>query len=241
MKLFNALRFKMLEGKRLKNYLFYAIGEIVLVAVGILIAVSINDYKQAKASDLRLENYLKVYQKDLEQDTLVVGQVLKFIDDRKEFFKIFLSDTVSFKTYELHPQGYGLTISHAPFKLQKKGIGLLENYVNDSSIEQDTLISNIIANHSIYDNLLSTSQKRISDDIDNNMIYLKTEQPWIADLLLGQLDHPDMMPFYLSQNYKALLAVHSNLVYGNLEPQLKALQAYNIETLKQLNKRLEKK
>jgi hypothetical protein len=240
MKLFNGLRFKMIEGKGLKNYLLYAIGEIVLVVIGILVAVAINDYKEKKASEVRLGNYLSIYKQDLEVDTLVVGRVLRFVEDRKEYFKLFLSDTVSAKTYKENPQGYGLTLSYSPFKLQQKGIGLLENYVNDSEIEQDTLVSSILANHRLYDNLVAASIQRISDDIDNNMSYLKHEQPWIGDLLMGQLDHPDIIPYYLSQNYKAQLAIHSNLVYGNLEPQLKALQTHNIETLDRLHERLEK-
>ncbi|OZV68488.1 hypothetical protein [Winogradskyella aurantia] len=243
MKLYNKLRFKMIEGRRLRNYLFYALGEIILVAIGILIAVAINDYQEQKAAEIQLENYLSVYKQDLEIDSTVVGQTLNFIDTRKPFFKLFLSDTVTAKTYQDNPQGYGLTLSYSPLQLQQKGISLLENYVNDSDseIEQDTLVSNILAMHRYYDNLITTSIKRISDDIDNNMMYLKMEQPWIADLLLGKLDDPDIMPFYLSEQYKAQLAIHSTLVFSNLEPQLKALQNYNIETITQLNERLKKR
>jgi hypothetical protein len=241
MSIFNRTRKVLISKKKNSNYLIYGFGEIILVVIGILVAVAINDYKEKKASEIRLESYLKVYQQDLEKDTIVVGQVLKFVENRKEFFKLFLSDTVTAKTYRDSPQGYGLVLSYSPFQLQQKGIGLLEHYVNDSEIEQDTLVSDILANHRIYDNLISATMKRISDDIDHNMSYLKEEQPWIADLLLGQLDHPDMMPYYLSEEHKARLAIHNTLIYGNLEPQLKALQTYNKETINELNKRLKKK
>lgn len=72
------------------------------------------------------------------------------------------------------------------------------------------------------------------------MSYLKEEQPWIADLLLERMDHPDMMPYYLSKKHKARLAIHNTLIYGNLEPQVKALQTYNKETITKLSKRLQK-
>jgi hypothetical protein len=219
----------------------YGLGEIILVVIGILVAVNINNYNEKKASETRLETYLKVYKQDLEIDTLVVGQVLKFVDNRREHFKIFLSDTVSAKTYQDNPQGYGLTLSYSPFNLQQKGIGLLENYVNTNEIEQDSLITDILASHRIFENLVSTSIDRIAQDIDNNMSYFKKDQPWIADLLLGKINNPDMMPYLLSQNYKARLAIHSTLVYGNLEPQLKALQDFNKETLRKLNERFKKK
>lgn len=240
MPIFNIKRKAMISKKRIVKYLLYGLGEIILVVIGILVAVAINDYKEKKASEVRLDSYLKVYQQDLETDTIVVGQVLKFIEQRKDFFKLFLSDTVSAKTYKDHPEGYGLILSYSPFKLQQKGIGLLENYVNDSDLEQDTLVSNIIANHRNYDNLISTSISRISDDIDQNMTYLKEEQPWIADLLLGQLDHPEMLPYYLGDKHKARLAIHNMLIYGNLEPQLKALQSHNKATINEIKNRLNK-
>ncbi|WP_323788909.1 DUF6090 family protein [Psychroserpens sp.] len=231
----------MISKKSISKYLLYGIGEVILVVIGILIAVNINNFNEKKASENRLKTYLKVYKQDLEIDTLVVGQVLKYVDDRKKHFQRFLSPTVTAKTYEEDPQGYGLTLSYSPFKLQQKGIGLLENYVNDTEIEQDTLISGILANHRIFENLLLESLNRIGEDIDNNMSYLKENQPWIANLLLGDLSHPDMLPYYLSQNYRARLAVHNTLIYGNLEPQLKALQDFNKISISKLSERLDKK
>jgi len=241
MSIFNKNRKSLISKKSITKYLLYGIGEIILVVVGILIAVNINDYYEQKASEKRLEAYLEVYKQDLEIDTTVVGQVLKYVDNKKDHFQLFLNDTVSAKAYKENPQGYGLTLSYFPFKLQQKGIGLLENYVNDTEINQDTLITNILANHRIYENFINTSVERIGEDIDTNMDYLKEEQPWIANLLLGQFNHPDMIPYFLSENYRARLAVHSGLVYGNFEPQLKAIQAFYKATITQLNERLEKK
>jgi len=143
MGIFNNKRMGLLSKKGVYKYVMYGIGEIILVVIGILIAVSINNQKQERDAQKKLRSYLQVYQQDLVQDTLVVGQVLKYIDDRKKYFKIFLSDTVTAKTYQDNKQGYGLTLSYSPFKLQKKGINLLENYVDDNKTEQDSLITRI--------------------------------------------------------------------------------------------------
>lgn len=132
MGIFNKNRKSLINKKSFTRYILYGIGEIVLVVIGILIAVNINNFKEKKDSEVKLKTYLKIYKKDLEIDTLVVGQVLKYIDDRREHFKLFLSDTVSTKTYDDNKQGYGLILSYFPFNLQQKGIGLLENYVNDT-------------------------------------------------------------------------------------------------------------
>jgi len=240
MAIFNKNRKTLITKKSITRYVLYGVGEIILVVIGILIAVNINDFNEKKASENRLETYLKVYKQDLEIDTLIVGQALKYVGDRKEVFQMFLSDTVSAESYRKNLNGYGLILSYSPLRLQKKGISLLENYVNDAEVEPDTLISNIIASHRIFENLIDTSLENISDDIHNNMTYLKENEPWIADLLQGKLDDPDMMSYLLSDSYRARLAVHFVLVYGNLEPQLNALQTFNKETINQLNERLKK-
>lgn len=228
-----------LSKKNISRYLLYGIGEIILVVIGILIAVSINNRNQKQATEKKLSSYLQVYQQDLKQDTLMVNTILKnYIDKRKESFKIFLSDTVTANTFKLHPEGYGLILSYSPYRLQQKGFSLLEDYVNDNKSEQDSLISRIVTNHRLFEDAINNSNDRIGDDIDNNMLYFKENHPWIADLLLGKLDNPDMMPYYLSDTHRARLAVHSTLVFGNLELQLKAFQKESKQTLEMINKRL---
>jgi hypothetical protein len=241
MSIFNKKRMGFVSKKGLYKYILYGLGEIILVVIGILIAVSINNRNERKASENRLKTYLQVYHQDVVQDTTVIGFVLKNLDERKEFFKLFLSDTVTSQDYIIKPQGYGLVLSYSPFKLQQKGANLLERFVDDSEKEQDTLISQILASHSAFDNLLSETNKRIGDDIDDNMNFLKNNQPWIADLLLGKTDHPDMMTYYLSDTYRARLAIHSTLVYGNLEPGLKAMRKSYQETLVLIEQRLQTK
>ena len=115
MSIFNKNRKALISNKNFVNYILYGLGEIILVVIGILIAVNINNYNENKASEDRLETYLQVYKKDLEIDTLVVGQVLKFVADKKDNFELFLSDSVSAKTYKENPQGYGLVLSYSPF------------------------------------------------------------------------------------------------------------------------------
>lgn len=58
MKFFRNIRAKLIQEERLKKYLLYALGEIVLVVIGILIAVQINEEVQkSKAKKAEIENY----------------------------------------------------------------------------------------------------------------------------------------------------------------------------------------
>lgn len=65
-RIFNSIRQRLLKENRLTRYLVYAIGEIVLVVIGILIALQINynnnDLRKARAREV---NYLENIKTDL--------------------------------------------------------------------------------------------------------------------------------------------------------------------------------
>ena len=67
----------MLTENKFSKYLLYAIGEIVLVVVGILIALSINNWNENKKSkNLAQENYLNLLT-SLEQDSITVQKTIE--------------------------------------------------------------------------------------------------------------------------------------------------------------------
>jgi len=72
-KLFNNIRKKLINDKpsttRTVNYLKYAIGEIVLVVIGILIALSINNWNETRKQHLTDIEFLKSLKTDLSLDT----------------------------------------------------------------------------------------------------------------------------------------------------------------------------
>ena len=70
-KLFRKVRQRLLTENRFSKYLLYAIGEIILVVIGILIALSINDWNQdlknRKQESQILTQLLSEYNSNLEQ------------------------------------------------------------------------------------------------------------------------------------------------------------------------------
>jgi hypothetical protein len=74
---FRKIRRKIADDNKPLKYMRYAIGEIVLVVIGILIALSINNWNEKKKT-IRLEKqYLERLELDLVQDTLYFNRRLK--------------------------------------------------------------------------------------------------------------------------------------------------------------------
>ncbi len=67
-KLFRTIRKKLLREGKVTNYLKYAIGEIVLVVIGILIALSINNWNENHKSEKEARFQLSKLRANLKQD-----------------------------------------------------------------------------------------------------------------------------------------------------------------------------
>jgi len=64
------------------NYLKYAVGEIVLVVIGILIALQINNWNENRILLLKGQNYIGEIYKDLEKDVKVLTEVINRLKDQ---------------------------------------------------------------------------------------------------------------------------------------------------------------
>ena len=80
--LLRTIRRKMLGNNKVTTYLLYAIGEIVLVVVGILIAVSIDDWKQDRANHIIEQNFYSTIQQELDRDQAKYQEQITFYTNR---------------------------------------------------------------------------------------------------------------------------------------------------------------
>ena len=74
---FRKIRKKMADDNRPLKYMRYAIGEIVLVVVGILIALQINNWNEDRKGKLELEVYQKRLIEDLVKDTIALHNFIE--------------------------------------------------------------------------------------------------------------------------------------------------------------------
>lgn len=64
-----------MDGGNLRRYLIYAIGEIVLVVIGILIALQINNWNELQKNKALTKTYLKAMVEDLNDDITVLKRM----------------------------------------------------------------------------------------------------------------------------------------------------------------------
>ena len=76
-KFFRKIRYDLMEKNKTGKYLKYAIGEIVLVVIGILIALSINNWNEKRKDNKISEEYLVGITNDIKKDLEQIDNILK--------------------------------------------------------------------------------------------------------------------------------------------------------------------
>lgn len=100
-KFFRKIRQKLLTENKFSKYLLYAIGEIVLVVIGILIALSINNWNEKKKGKEVLNQYLSSLKENIKEDIHVLDTLIKrrelIVNRSKKEQLNFLNKSYSFE------------------------------------------------------------------------------------------------------------------------------------------------
>lgn len=81
----------MLTDNKFSKYLIYAIGEIVLVVIGILIALQINNWNEDKKTQNKVDTFLNSLKSDLSNDLSTINTIIKVQEDRLKVLNKLIS------------------------------------------------------------------------------------------------------------------------------------------------------
>ena len=81
LKFLRKIRYQLLNKKKFNKYILYAIGEILLVVVGILIAVSIGEWRENSKKEKQLIAYYQGLSFDLKQDKSRLEELIVLFDN----------------------------------------------------------------------------------------------------------------------------------------------------------------
>ncbi len=84
-KFFRKIRQKLLSENKFSKYLLYAIGEIILVVIGILIALSINNYNDIQKTNKTEKHLLKSLQSEFQNNLVMFDSVFKHHINKEEY------------------------------------------------------------------------------------------------------------------------------------------------------------
>jgi uncharacterized membrane protein YgaE (UPF0421/DUF939 family) len=180
---FRRIRQKLLSQNKVSQYFFYAIGEILLVVIGILIALNINNANEKRKNQEKITTILKEIQTDLLTD---ITESVRLFERFKRSDSI--QDIILNNKYTVEDYKYGKTefieLYYDSHEVQTNGYDNLMRNIDNVSEERRTLLKDLKNLYVVNKSYLDASNKRIQKTVyDNIDSYYR--QKWSQQLNLG--------------------------------------------------------
>ncbi|MCA6075022.1 DUF6090 family protein [Fulvivirga sedimenti] len=91
-KFFNRIRQKLVTESKFSKYLLYAFGEIILVVIGILIALSINTWNETRKQNIAEHEFIEGIKNDLAQDKEYIKYIIQLAQDKDSVYSVLSKD-----------------------------------------------------------------------------------------------------------------------------------------------------
>ena len=182
-KFFRKIRHKLLSENKLSKYLLYAIGEIVLVVIGILIALQINNANELRKQNETLNSIFRIVKDDLNSDLKEMNEFIEYYERvRKPIFDTLLSAKPTFEDMKENRK-YSLVFrGYEDIDVNTRGYDLLKNQPTVAQINSSltSKISEFYDDHLIE---IQIAQLEFSNEFRDNNLKWKTYD-WNADFLI---------------------------------------------------------
>jgi len=212
-KFFRKIRYNLIEQNKTGKYFKYAIGEIILVVIGILIALSINNWNEEKKTQQRIVSFLIEIQNNLDNDILKANSIIDNYIIKDSLLRNIRQNKVLYKDFTQDQDYIHFTYEYENFVGQTKGFdGLVKNIDNipkKYSNIMKALNEIFITNKALLDNY----SKRFESIVNANLDDLKTKD-WVLNYWDWQTNKV-MIDYFQSERYK-IEAIHYHEAYEKM-------------------------
>ena len=133
---FRKIRYRLAEDNQFFKYSRYAIGEIVLVVVGILIALQINTWNEERKAQSKTNAYLLMLRDEIQTNLELLDRSKTMAEEHRDYnlntLQVFNSDSA--RTIDLDTF-YALTVYKGPFGKMELVRSSFDDLINSGTLE----------------------------------------------------------------------------------------------------------
>ncbi len=208
----------MLTENKFSKYLIYAIGEIILVVIGILIALYINNLNTEKQDSIALNGYLNNISENIKSDQINLKKITAFRDSSVIGSKYFMK-MIEQESKEQYTTYFSKYFKFNPwldesFQSNQSGFEALKNSGYLNKIQQTDLETELYKYYSLVQKIkdeeqsLNNFMEEMEYDMYKNNVVQKTK-PIIRKLFRKIETEKDIAELHKILNYPAFVGSHS--------------------------------
>ncbi len=197
MKLFNKSRFKMLQGKRLSNYIVYALGEIILVVIGILIALWINNWNKEQQIATANNDLQEKVLAQLDRDINAIEDFSKELNILDQYFLKLLKRAHDSTLVNENKMISAVLFDVKDLGLSKQSVNWIDAAQLDNSKASEMLV-NVSQMYKLYFKNIDDIETFIYKKTTSNLEYLEATQSWYTALITDLNCNADCSDYLLN-------------------------------------------
>lgn len=199
--LFRRIRQRLIESGSVTKYLIYAIGEILLVVIGILIALQVNNWNEERKSSVQAQNILRQIQADLEIDVEQADYIHRRYVFADSLNKRVAAGTLSEEDYS-NSDGDESSVFfnywYADFVISTISYERLKNLTDDLDSGFKELSRQLDELYVERRNNIEVYNQRIRNTVYENIDYLADNKVWYYKWDAAGVWTDEMAAFYLN-------------------------------------------
>ncbi|MBO6516997.1 MAG: hypothetical protein JJ975_10655 [Bacteroidia bacterium] len=173
--------------KTVGKYLRYSFGELILLVVGILLALQINNYNDNRKSKGELRTILTIVRNDLSSNLKDADFLIKNYETEMSLLNKMLDSATVDSIIDHCPRCFSLNTSFADLVLNQRGLELLKQYKSQHSVSSDSLILFIDALYTDMTKYNKTMVDLINVDVLDNLKFYRDNFDWFEKFLEGDV------------------------------------------------------
>lgn len=200
--LFRKIRQKLAAENKAAKYMRYAIGEIMLVVIGILIALQINIWNDRRVKKTEISKVYVSIMEEMENDILLLDDYLPIFNWKNATLKKIVREDISMEEWTNNDSLFRSFYSFPDFEISKQRFELLKNKIatDDKTKSLNKRISDFYHKHAVNLNMKS---KEASISFNRNISYWEENEEWLSNA-------------YVDRNYSELGAyARGNPIFRN--------------------------
>jgi len=193
-KLFRKTRKRLLAENKFSRYLIYAVGEIILVVIGILIALKVNNYNIQELNNEKFETIFHEVNENIIADIKSVELAINYYNTKDSLIQLVRNDKVTKQMYLENRTLFYLLYYYRSYSLHDNGYNMLSRNLDVIPQKYDNVMP--------YLNQIYSGQRKVLEDFNKYIIdytYRMLER-WGAKNSYFTLSKEEKIDFFLNNS-----------------------------------------
>jgi hypothetical protein len=229
-KFFRHIRKSLLQQNKIGKYFFYAIGEIVLVVIGILIALNLNIRSEQKKSDAKIDAILLEVLGEISSNINETNRLMSYYQRKDSIYWLMKNEQLSYNDYKENkiPNLFNniYTVTSAKFAQQAYDNLILN--MESIPLSYKEVMDELKDLNNNYKKNVDTFDEHVRDFVQANVAYAIENYSWRSndeelkeeiDYMLNDFKYRNKVFYY----YDAGIRNHLNIA---LKYRYKAIECY---------------